>query len=311
MPWRARCTRRSSARATARCARCSVCAPCCSRAEQAELLRAKPGDAGLLVERLGFLQDGRAVEFSQSYLPRRHLRLRRRAERPRREPADTRMFREAARGSRGGPRAARGESAPLVEGARATLRAQLAPRAVVTCARGSSDHAATFAKYLIETRIGVLTSSAAPSVSSVYASKPDLDGVPVPRHLAVRRSPDLLAAASRPRATPAPGRRARQRRGFAARARSPTTRCRCARAPRPASRRPSRYIASLAAIVHLVADWTGDRELHAGAGAARPNSWREPGSSTGARAIDALRDAEQPLRRSAAASASASRRKRR
>jgi GntR family transcriptional regulator len=35
--------------------------------EQAELLRAKPGDAGLLVERLGFLPDGRAVEFSQSY----------------------------------------------------------------------------------------------------------------------------------------------------------------------------------------------------------------------------------------------------
>lgn len=35
--------------------------------EQAELLCAKPGDAGLLVERLGFLQNGRAVEFSQSY----------------------------------------------------------------------------------------------------------------------------------------------------------------------------------------------------------------------------------------------------
>jgi len=35
--------------------------------EQADLLCAKPGDAGLLVERLGFLQDGRAVEFSQSY----------------------------------------------------------------------------------------------------------------------------------------------------------------------------------------------------------------------------------------------------
>ena len=42
---------------------------------------------------------------------------------------------------------------------------QLAPRAVVTSARGSSDHAATFAKYLIETRLNVLTSSAAPSVT--------------------------------------------------------------------------------------------------------------------------------------------------
>jgi GntR family transcriptional regulator, N-acetylglucosamine utilization regulator len=36
-------------------------------AEQAKLLKAKEHDAGLLVERLGFLKDGRAVEFSQSY----------------------------------------------------------------------------------------------------------------------------------------------------------------------------------------------------------------------------------------------------
>ena len=36
-------------------------------AEQAELLGAKESDAGLLVERVGFHKDGRAVEFSQSY----------------------------------------------------------------------------------------------------------------------------------------------------------------------------------------------------------------------------------------------------
>ena len=36
-------------------------------AEQAELLKVKEGDAGLLVERLGFLHDGRAAEFTQSY----------------------------------------------------------------------------------------------------------------------------------------------------------------------------------------------------------------------------------------------------
>lgn len=35
-------------------------------AEQANLLKASPGDAGLLVERIGFLRDGTAVEFSQS-----------------------------------------------------------------------------------------------------------------------------------------------------------------------------------------------------------------------------------------------------
>ena len=35
--------------------------------DQAELLKAAPHDAGLLVERVGFLQDGRAIEYSQSY----------------------------------------------------------------------------------------------------------------------------------------------------------------------------------------------------------------------------------------------------
>jgi GntR family transcriptional regulator len=36
-------------------------------AEQAKLLKARAGDAGLFVERLGYLRDGRAVELSQSY----------------------------------------------------------------------------------------------------------------------------------------------------------------------------------------------------------------------------------------------------
>lgn len=36
-------------------------------AEQAKLLEAQEGDAGLLVERLGYLRDGRAIELSQSF----------------------------------------------------------------------------------------------------------------------------------------------------------------------------------------------------------------------------------------------------
>ncbi len=35
--------------------------------EQAERLGVKPGDPGLFIERRGFLQDGRAAEFTQSY----------------------------------------------------------------------------------------------------------------------------------------------------------------------------------------------------------------------------------------------------
>ncbi|HEX7338383.1 MAG TPA: SIS domain-containing protein [Rhodanobacteraceae bacterium] len=50
----------------------------------------------------------------------------------------------------------------------AELRAR-PPRFVVTCARGSSDHACTFAKYAIETQLGLVTASVSPSVESVYA----------------------------------------------------------------------------------------------------------------------------------------------
>jgi glucosamine--fructose-6-phosphate aminotransferase (isomerizing) len=75
----------------------------------------------------------------------------------------------------------------------ARLRLQ-PPRAVVTCARGSSDHAATFAKYLIEAYTGVLTSSAAPSVSSIYEAHSDLRGVLFIAISQSGKSPDLLTA---------------------------------------------------------------------------------------------------------------------
>ena len=42
------------------------------------------------------------------------------------------------------------------------------PAAVVTIGRGSSDHAATYARYLVETRLGVLTTSLSPSIFSVF-----------------------------------------------------------------------------------------------------------------------------------------------
>lgn len=42
-----------------------------------------------------------------------------------------------------------------------------APRGFVTCARGTSDHAATFFKYLIEIRTGLPVASIGPSVASV------------------------------------------------------------------------------------------------------------------------------------------------
>jgi glucosamine--fructose-6-phosphate aminotransferase (isomerizing) len=42
------------------------------------------------------------------------------------------------------------------------------PQVVVTCARGSSAHAATFGKHLIERYVGVPVAEAAPNIASVY-----------------------------------------------------------------------------------------------------------------------------------------------
>jgi len=53
----------------------------------------------------------------------------------------------------------------------ARLVARLAhtpPQVVVTCARGSSAHAATFGKHLIERYLGIPVAAAAPSIASVY-----------------------------------------------------------------------------------------------------------------------------------------------
>lgn len=85
------------------------------------------------------------------------------------------------------------ENADLLRDAVARIRA-FAPRAIVTCARGSSDHAATYGKYLFETRLGLPTASAAPSVTSVYNVQLQLAGT---LYIAISqsgKSPDLLAS---------------------------------------------------------------------------------------------------------------------
>src|SRR5262245_9580440 len=42
------------------------------------------------------------------------------------------------------------------------------PQFVVTCARGSSAHAATFGKHLIERHLGLSVAAAAPNIATVY-----------------------------------------------------------------------------------------------------------------------------------------------
>ena len=173
---------------------------------------------------------------------------------------DTRMFREAA----AAPDAVRRQlhaNRDLVEQLGEVVR-NMAPRAVVTCARGSSDHAATFAKYLVETRTGLLASSAAPSISSVYASKADLDGVLFIAISQSGASPDLLAAAGSARDAAA------LVVALVNAEDTPLARIAHHTVPLRAGVEASvaatkSYITSLAAIVHLVARWTQDHELQA------------------------------------------------
>lgn len=79
---------------------------------------------------------------------------------------DNRMAAE----SRAAPDAVRRQEKPLAASLPslvARLRL-LPPQVVVTCARGSSAHAATFGKHLIERYIGVPVAAAAPNIASVY-----------------------------------------------------------------------------------------------------------------------------------------------
>jgi len=110
------------------------------------------------------------------------------------DPQRTLMFVEAGEAS-DVVRRQRARNAAVIAALGARLRANK-PRALVTLARGSSDHAATYARYLIETRAGVLTSSVSPSVSSIYDAMPDLGGTVVLAISQSGRSPDLLNAAT-------------------------------------------------------------------------------------------------------------------
>ena len=68
-----------------------------------------------------------------------------------------------------------------------------APPLVVTCARGSSDHAAGYLKYLLEITAGIPVASIGPSVASVYGAKLRLAGGVLVSVSQSGRSPDLVA----------------------------------------------------------------------------------------------------------------------
>ena len=173
-------------------------------------------------------------------------------------PESTWMFREAGEAS-DVVILQRQRNSGIISDVAERLRASK-PRAVVTLARGSSDHAATFARYLIETRAGMLTSSASPSVGSIYDSTPDLAGTVVLAISQSGRSPDLLATAQQASAQGAL---------VVALVNDETSPLAgmadviiplCAGSERSVAATKS-FIASLAATIDLLAAWTGNPEI--------------------------------------------------
>jgi glucosamine--fructose-6-phosphate aminotransferase (isomerizing) len=71
---------------------------------------------------------------------------------------------------------------------------------VVTCARGSSAHAATFAKHLFELRLGIPVAAAAPNIATVYRRTLKLKGQLFLAISQSGRSDDLIETAAMARA---------------------------------------------------------------------------------------------------------------
>ena len=76
----------------------------------------------------------------------------------------------------------------------ATLVSRAKPQWVSIVARGTSGHAAVYARYLIETRLGIPVSLTAPSTLGIYGARISWEGGLVIAISQSGQSPDLLAA---------------------------------------------------------------------------------------------------------------------
>jgi len=140
-----------------------------------------------------------------------------------------------------------------------SLRAQ-PPRFIVTCARGSSDHAAAYAKYVFETQLGIVTASVSPSVTSVYAAPQHWEGALFIAISQSGKSPDLVRNAQAAKLAGA--------RVVAMVNVEDSPLAAIADTVIPLHAGPERsvaatksYMAALAAVLHLCARWRGDRAL--------------------------------------------------
>lgn len=83
------------------------------------------------------------------------------------------------------------DGAEAIEDAARHVR-QFAPRTVMFAARGTSDHAALYGSYLVQTKLGVASGLSSPSTTTVYRARPDLAGVLFVAVSQSGGSPDLV-----------------------------------------------------------------------------------------------------------------------
>ena len=134
------------------------------------------------------------------------------------------------------------------------------PQLAVTCARGSSAHAATFAKHLIELHLGVPVAAMAPNIATVYRRPLRLDGQLFVAVSQSGRSDDLVEAATMARAAGAL---------TAAVVNAPESPLAAAcefvlpigAGPELSVAATKSFVATLGALLRLVAGWSGDERL--------------------------------------------------
>jgi glucosamine--fructose-6-phosphate aminotransferase (isomerizing) len=134
------------------------------------------------------------------------------------------------------------------------------PRVVVTCARGSSAYAATFAKHLIELRLGIPVAAAAPNVATVYRRALNLEGQLFLAISQSGRSDDLIETAAMARAAGA------ITAAVVNDSKSPLAEASQIVLPLGAGTERSvaatkSFVASLAAVLQLTAFWTDDHAM--------------------------------------------------
>jgi glucosamine--fructose-6-phosphate aminotransferase (isomerizing) len=164
------------------------------------------------------------------------------------------------------------------------------PSAMVTIARGSSDHAATYARYLVETRLGILSASLPPSIFSVFNAPLSLANTLCLAISQSGRSPDLLAAAAAARDSGAI---------VVALVNDPSSPlAQLASVILPQHAGPERsaaatksFITSLSAIAQMVAFWSGDAAMEA-ALAELPSALTKAWHSDWAKCREMLRSAD-------------------